>query len=345
MPVKPKYCARCGQVVVTRVVDHRPRVVCPACNTIFYENPLPVAAAVVLSDDREVLLVKRRRAPHQGEWCLPMGFAEMGETIAAAARRELHEEAGIDARAVRLLDVDSFESSHYGDLLIVTFEMQKVAGTERPGDDAEEVRYFRIGRHPRLAFGSNEKALRACAAAHLESWAIEDSFVTLQADEDKVMLSDALVALIQERADEIARPWLTDVRSNPTTPLYRKIDPDQLLERGSLAISQLGRWLRGRESADEVKAFYRILAKERKMQGFEVHELLSSLTLLKKHVWAFARAQHSWKQPIDVYRLLELSRRMALFFDKAMYHAARGFDVETPTGGGRSRSRSDSRRE
>jgi 8-oxo-dGTP diphosphatase len=330
MPLKPNYCARCGHVVVTRFVDDRPRVVCPACDTVFYENPLPVAAAIVLNDRREVLLVKRRREPHKGEWCLPMGFAEMGETIAAAARRELREETGIDARAVRLLDADSFESTHYGDLLIVTFEMKKVGGNEQPGDDAEAVRYFPIAQHPPLAFSSNEKALRACATAYLQSWAIQDSFVTLQTDEDKAMLSDALVTLIQERAEEIARLWLEDVCSNPTTRSYRTVDRDQLLERGSLAISQFGRWLRGRESADEVKAFYRILAKERKMQGFEAHELLSSLTLLKKNVWTFVRAQDVWKQPIDVYRLLELSIRMALFFDKAMYHAARGFDAEIP---------------
>jgi len=311
-------------------VDSHPRVVCPACETVFYENPLPVAASVVLNEHREVLLVKRKREPHKGEWCLPMGFAETGETIAAAALRELKEEADVDARILRLLDADSSESSHYGDLLIITFEMQKVGGSERAGDDAEELRYFPIVSPPALAFGSNEKALRACVAAHEESWAIQDSFIALQSDEDKGMLSDALVALIQERAYEIARLWLTDVRTNLTTRSYRTIDPDRLLERAVLAISQFGRWLRGDAAPDEVKAFYWILAHERKAQGFEVHELLSSLTLLKKHVWTFARSQGMWKEPIDTYRVLELDRRMAAFFDRAMYHAAREFGRDAP---------------
>jgi 8-oxo-dGTP diphosphatase len=330
MSVKPQYCARCGQAVVTRVVGDRPRTVCPACETVFYENPLPVAAAVVLNEHREVLLVKRRRAPYEGMWCLPMGFAELRETIAAAALRELREETEIEARVLRLLDVDSQESSHYGDLLIVTFEMQKVGGTERPGDDAEETRYFPIDRPPPLAFSSNEKALRACVAAHQDSWAIQDSFVTLQADEDKAMLSDELVALIQDRADEIAGLWLLDVRSNPTTRSYHAGDPDQFIERATLAISQFGRWLTGDEPPDEVKAFYRILAKERAAQGFKVHELLSSIALLKKHLWSFVCAQGVWEQPIDAYRVLELSRRVATFFDKATYHAAREFDANPP---------------
>jgi 8-oxo-dGTP diphosphatase len=330
MPMRPDYCARCGKALVTRVADGRPRAVCPECETIFYDNPLPVAASVVLSAHREVLLVKRKRAPHKGEWCLPMGFAETGETIAAAALRELKEETGIEAQVLRLLDVDSLESSHYGDLLIVTFEMQKVGGIEEAGDDAEEVRYFPIAAPPALAFRSNEKALRVCAAAHQESWAIQDSFGALHSEEDETMLSDALVLLIQERADEVAQLWLTDVRTSPTTPSYRKVAPDQLKERAVLAMSQFGRWLKGAVTQDDVKAFYRILAHERRLQGFEVHELLSSLALLKKHVWAFAHSQGVWEQPIDIYRVLELNRRTAVFFDRAMYHAAREFSSRSP---------------
>jgi len=327
MPLKPRYCAQCGQPVVTRVVGDRSRLVCPACGTVFYENPLPVAAAVVINENREVLLVRRGREPQRGMWCLPMGFAELGETIGEAAIRELKEEAGIDARIVRLLDADSFKSSHYGDLLIVTFEMLKTGGQERPGDDAEETRYVPIDRHPMLAFSSNVKALRACTAAHEEAWAIEESFGTLQAEADRVMLSDALVTLIQDRAEEIAGLWLRDVRTNSTTPSYRRIEPETLIERATLAVSQFGRWLKGDEPSEELREFYRILAKERAAQGFGMHELLSSITLMKKHLWAFVCSHGVWKRPIDAYRVLELSRRVSVFFDKATYHAAREFDA------------------
>jgi ADP-ribose pyrophosphatase YjhB (NUDIX family) len=330
MPLKPNYCSQCGQSVVPRVVGGRHRAVCPACDHVFYENPLPVAAAVVLNERREVLLVKRKREPHKSRWCLPMGFAEMGETIAAAALRELTEEAGVHGQALRLLDADSFESSHYGDLLIVTFEVQKLSGREQPGDDAEEVHYFPIARHPPLAFSSNEKALRACVAAHQEDWAIQDSFVALHSGEDKAMLSDALVRLIEQRAEEVARLWLTEVRSNPTTPSYGTLDPVQLLERATVAISQFGRWLKGDEAAAEVKAFYQALAEERREQGCREHEVLSSLTLLKKHLWIFAWSQGVWQRPVDVYRVLELSRRMAVFFDQAIYRVARTFDADRP---------------
>lgn len=326
MPIERNYCTRCGKELSTQMLEDRTRLVCPACNAVHYENPLPVAASIVLNQRREVLLVKRRNEPHKGQWCLPMGFAEMHETIADAAARELKEETGVEALALRLIAADSFESAHYGDLLIVTFEMQKVGGDERAGDDAEEVRYFPIKEPPPLAFSSNTKALRACAALHEESWAIQDSFVALKGEEDTAMLSDVLVAVIQEQADEIAKLWLMEVRTNPTTRSYRRIDPDQLMERATAAISQFGRWLKGDEAANEVKAFYRLLAKERQEQGFAVDELLSSLTLLKKQLWTFAHSLGMWERPIDMYRVLELNRRVAAFFDKAIYHAVRGFE-------------------
>lgn len=328
MPLKAKYCSQCGEAIETRAVEDRAREVCSACGTVFYKNPLPVAASVILNGNREVLLVKRKNEPHKGMWCLPIGFAEVGETIGQAARRELQEETGVEGRILRLIDADSFESGFYGELLIVTFEQKKVGGVEQAGDDAETVTYFPIDRLPPLAFSSNEKAIRFCAEAHAEEWAIQDSFKSLQADEGSEMLSDALIALVRDHADEVTGLWLADVRSNPTTTSYRKVDPDQLFDRGFTALSQFGRWLMGTEAEQEVKIFYQALGQERKAQGFPVHEVLSSLTLLRKHVWTFARGRGMWERPIEVYRVLELNRRIAVFFDKAMYHTARGFELE-----------------
>jgi len=246
MALKAKYCSQCGAAVAVRVMEDRIREVCTRCGTIFYRNPLPVAASVVLNDQREVLLVKRRNEPHKGMWCLPIGFAELGETIGQAAQRELKEEAGIEARILRLLDSASLDSGFYGDLLIVTFEMEKVDGMETPGDDAEVVAYYPLNRLPPLAFTANATALQICAEMHADEWAIQDSFVSLQSDEGRMMLSDALVNLIRDHATEVTRLWFEDVRLNPTTTSYRKIDADNLFQRGFIALSQVAQGQRSR---------------------------------------------------------------------------------------------------
>ncbi|MGD2111081.1 MAG: NUDIX hydrolase [Phycisphaerae bacterium] len=330
MNPKAKYCSQCRAEVTTQVIDDRPRAVCPECGTIFYENPLPVAAGVVLNEKREVLLVKRLRQPSKGEWCLPIGFAETHETIGEAAKRELEEETGVEAEVVRLLDADSYESDFYGELLIVTFELERTGGEVQAGDDAEAVAYYPLADVPPLAFSSNHKALQRCLEVHRDEWAIQDSFESLQSEQGRQMLSDALVAFVWDNAEDVTRMWIDEVRSNPTTTSYLKLDPKQLYDRGFTVVTQFGRWLKGEQSEEQMKAFCRAVGQERRAQGIALTELISSLSLLRKNLWTFARAQGVWQRPIEVYRVLELNRRTAVFFDKALYHAARGYEDGTP---------------
>ncbi|MBN1335373.1 MAG: NUDIX domain-containing protein [Deltaproteobacteria bacterium] len=324
-PLIPHFCSQCAAPVVERVVDGRARHVCSRCGTVFYRNPLPVAAAVVLDAERRVLLVRRAREPHRGVWCLPTGFAEENETIADAALRELAEETGVEGRILQLADVDSFRSDFYGDLLVVTFEVVGVGGTPRPGDDAEAVDWFRLDALPPLAFSSNDKALAACQESHREAWAIQDSFRRLEGGSGQ-MLSDALVALVRDQADAVAALWLADVRTSPSTRSYARADPALLLASATTALSQFGRWLQGDEADSEVRTFYRAVGRERRDQGFAPHEVLSSLTLFRKNVWLFARDTGILARPIDVYRVLELDRRIVAFFDRAAYDAVRGWE-------------------
>lgn len=65
-----------------------------------------VGVGVVLFDiDGRVLLVRRGTPPRLGEWSLPGGRQELGESVEACARRELLEETGCTARLLALVDV------------------------------------------------------------------------------------------------------------------------------------------------------------------------------------------------------------------------------------------------
>ena len=94
-----KHCRVCGTAVVYRLPDDgdtKQRAVCPACNTVHYENPLNVVGTVPVwgEDGGQVLLCKRNIEPRWGKWTLPAGFMEMDETTAQGAARETDEEAG-----------------------------------------------------------------------------------------------------------------------------------------------------------------------------------------------------------------------------------------------------------
>ena len=96
-----KHCRACGTAVIYRLPDDgdtKLRAVCPACNTVHYENPLNVVGTVPVwgDDGDQVLLCKRNIEPRKGKWTLPAGFMELGETTAEGAARETVEEAGAE---------------------------------------------------------------------------------------------------------------------------------------------------------------------------------------------------------------------------------------------------------
>ena len=91
-----KHCKNCGTAVVYRQPDDgdtKNRAVCPACDSVHYENPLNVVGTVPVWGD-QVLLCKRNIEPRKGKWTLPAGFMELEETTSEGAARETVEEAG-----------------------------------------------------------------------------------------------------------------------------------------------------------------------------------------------------------------------------------------------------------
>ena len=330
MKNKRKYCSNCGKELSSKNEGDTPRDYCEKCNVYYYDNPLPVASNIVMKD-REILLVKRKNAPFKGLWCLPMGFAESGESIESAALRELVEETGIIGKIVSLVDVSSGNSDMYGDLLHLTFETEWTGGVLMAGDDALALNFFPFGNLPDMAFRSNVDAIEKFISSKEEYWTILDSFSrsvgikeTVHGSDD--FLSDNLLRLVEKNADIITKCWLNEVTSRKSTPTYAKFDQEALFSRNNEVIRQFGDFLGGRYSNKDIKKFYRKLGQDRRNEGFALSEVLSALSLSRMCIWEFALSHGMWNKPIGIYMALELERRMMLFFDKASYHIARGYE-------------------
>ncbi len=330
MTNKRKYCTSCGQKLSSKHEGDALRDYCESCHLFFYDNPLPVASNIVVKN-RNILLVKRKNEPYKGLWCLPMGFAESGESIEDAALRELREESGVVGKIITLVDVSSSKSDVYGDLLHLTFETDWIEGDLMAGDDASALNFFPLENLPDMAFSSNVKAIQKFISSKKEYWSIIDSFSrsvglkeTSQSTGD--FLSDKLVMLIEKNADIITKHWLEEVNTRKSTPSYAKYDPQALFSRNNEVIRQFDDFLGGKYSDKDIRKFYRKLGKDRKKEGFALSEVLSALSLSRKCIWEFALSHGMWDKPIGIYIALELERRMMLFFDKAAYHISRGYE-------------------
>ena len=70
-----------------------------------YPNVPLVGVGAVVVRDGHVLLIRRAKPPRQGEWSLPGGLQQLGETVFEAARREVLEETGVVIRPLAVIDV------------------------------------------------------------------------------------------------------------------------------------------------------------------------------------------------------------------------------------------------
>jgi len=324
------FCLYCGSKIIKKPEEDTLRDFCQGCGTFFYENPLPVVSTI-LASDRKILLVKRGRKPYRGMWCPPTGFAETGESIEGAALRELEEETGVKGNIVSLIDVDSCTNYFYGDLLFITFEVEQVGGALAPGGDTVDVKYFPFERIPKLAFRSNTKAVNSYIKGKADYWAIVDSFARTAGQiqilgKEKNLLSDKLVVVIEKNAEKIANLWVEEVKTNRSTPDYHNFDKSRLYKRIHRLLSQFGKWLGGFYGDRDIKDFFMETGKERKREGFKLGEVLSALSLIKKHIWEFALSQGMWQKTLDIYTALELDRRIVIFFDKAAFYMTRGYE-------------------
>ncbi len=156
MDTRKKFCPWCGEPLINRSEAGRDRLYCEAEERFLYENPVPASTAVVFDDQERILLVLRNREPGAGEWALPGGFVENGESPEDAAKRELREETGLQAHGPALIDVIYQESAFYGTcLLIIGYRFERFEGKITPGDDASDARFFPVHELPPLAFESH----------------------------------------------------------------------------------------------------------------------------------------------------------------------------------------------
>jgi ADP-ribose pyrophosphatase YjhB (NUDIX family) len=129
-----------------------------------------VGVGVVVRNGHKVLLIERAKPPRRGHWSLPGGLQRLGETVAAAAIREVKEETGVSVALAGLLDVvDSVERDsknrvrrHY---TLVDFAADWRGGKPKAGGDAAAVKWFSLEEIDGLDLWAETRRVIRLAAA------------------------------------------------------------------------------------------------------------------------------------------------------------------------------------
>lgn len=136
------FCSRCGAPLTLGRVpgEHRERLWCAACGFIAYVNPRMVVTTLPLTQDGELVLLRRGIEPAYGTWAQPGGFLESDETAIQGAVRETFEEIGLVVEPIAISGIYSQPSAA---VVVVVYEARVVGGEIRTTTEALEVGSFR----------------------------------------------------------------------------------------------------------------------------------------------------------------------------------------------------------
>jgi ADP-ribose pyrophosphatase YjhB (NUDIX family) len=123
------------------------------------DTPLVGVGAIIIENGR-VLLIKRGKAPLLGEWSVPGGLLELGETLRQATAREALEETGLVVETADLLgvfdrvvrDSDRRILYHY---VLIDFLCHRAGGEIYASGDAAEARWFTLSELPPLGLAAD----------------------------------------------------------------------------------------------------------------------------------------------------------------------------------------------
>jgi hypothetical protein len=152
------------------------------------------------------------------------------------------------------------------------------------------------------------------------------------------MLGTRMLLLIQAHAAALTHDVVHDLRTNELTPTFRRLNLGDVERRVSALFYNLGKWI-GDADEHAVHSEYEDMGRTHFRQGVPISELVYALLISKHHLRRYIR-EHGLVDfagdrilpqellPVELHSIQELNYQVGEFFDRALYHLARGYEHE-----------------
>jgi len=142
-----------------------------------------------------------------------------------------------------------------------------------------------------------------------------------------MMFSYRLVRLIESHAGELSSGLEERMHENVQISHFRHIPAHELRERVYEIYRHLGQWLLGKNELD-IEHRYREIGARRAAQEVPLSEVIQAIVLTKENLWDFLKSEAVMDRAIEIMGELELLQMLEMFFDRAIYYAAVGYEEE-----------------
>lgn len=142
-----------------------------------------------------------------------------------------------------------------------------------------------------------------------------------------MMFSYRLVRLIESHADALAAGLEEKVQGNTQITHFREIPAHELRERVYEIYRHLGEWLLGKNELD-IEHRYLEIGARRAHQAVPLSEVVQAIVLTKENLWEFLKSEAVMDRAVEIMGELELLQMLEMFFDRAIYYAAVGYEQE-----------------
>lgn len=139
-------------------------------------------------------------------------------------------------------------------------------------------------------------------------------------------LSKNLVSLIHRYTDTLTKRVMADIRKHPGTKTFRSLDETQLYGRVYEIYVEFNHFMSEETNKEAIERVYTTLGRQRREEGFALSEVIQALIIARRHIWLLVDDESFLDTAMDLRNGMDLVNRSILFFDRAIYFTAVGYE-------------------